>query len=57
VFHEKGKVTVLGHHNVKMYGGAEVKLRVFLTSAIERGMWLASNSGRLFHGEMNPSVY
>jgi len=35
---------------MKTYGGMEVKLHVFLTSALEGGEWLASRSGRFNHG-------
>jgi hypothetical protein len=34
------------------YGGVEVKLQAFLTSALDGGEWLASRPGRFDPGEM-----
>jgi hypothetical protein len=35
------------HYAMKMYGGVNVEIHVFLTSALAGGEWSASSPGRL----------
>jgi hypothetical protein len=45
------------HHDTKMYGGVEVQLLVYLTSAVDCGEWSALCPERLIPRESNPSVH
>jgi hypothetical protein len=45
------------HLAMKMYGGVEVYIHVFLTSALDGGEWLASRSGRFTTGERTPVTH
>jgi hypothetical protein len=42
---------------MKMYGGVEVKIHVFLTSALAAGEWSASRSCRYTPGEIAPGTH
>jgi len=39
---------------MKTYGGVEVSLRAFLTSAVDGGQWSASRTGRFTYGKEPP---
>jgi hypothetical protein len=41
-------------HAMKTYGGVEVELHAFLTSALDVGKWVASRPGRFTPGETAP---
>jgi hypothetical protein len=40
---------------MKAYGGVDVYIHIFLTSALVGGEWSASRLGRFTHGERDPS--
>jgi hypothetical protein len=42
---------------MKAYGGVDVQIHIFLTSALIGGEWAASHSGRFISGEMAPGTY
>jgi hypothetical protein len=42
---------------MKVYGGVDVKIHVFLTSALVRGEWSASRPGRFIPGEIAPDTH
>jgi hypothetical protein len=39
---------------MKIYGGVEVQMCIFLTSAVDGGVWSASSSCRVTTGEIAP---
>jgi hypothetical protein len=49
-------VLVLKDHVMKMYMGVEVKLHVFLTSALDGSKWSASCLGHFTLGRMAPII-
>jgi len=55
---DKGKVKLFlcltKHHAVKAYGGMEVWLHVFLTSALDGDEWSASRPSRFTPGKEPP---
>jgi hypothetical protein len=42
---------------MKAYGGVDVKIHIFLTSALAGGEWSASRPGRFTSGERAPGTY
>jgi hypothetical protein len=42
---------------MKTYGGVDVYIHIFLTSALIRGEWSASRPGRLTPGKRTPSTH
>jgi hypothetical protein len=44
------------HHAVKMYGGVEVQIHVFLTSVLDGGKWSVSRPRRFTPGERAPGT-
>jgi hypothetical protein len=52
----KGKVVtvLIKHYAVKKYGGVDVYIHVFLTSALVGGEWSASRPGRFNPGKEPP---
>jgi hypothetical protein len=42
---------------MKTYGGVDVQIHIFLTSALVRGEWTASRPGRFTPGERAPGTY
>jgi hypothetical protein len=47
---------LFNYHAIKTYGGVEVHLRVFSTSALDGGEWSASRPGRFTLKERAPRV-
>jgi hypothetical protein len=45
------------HYGMKAYGGVDVKIHVFLTSALVRGEWSASPPCRITPGERAPGIH
>jgi hypothetical protein len=45
---------LINHYAMKAYGGMEVQLHIFLTSALVAGEWLASCPGRFTPGKETP---
>jgi hypothetical protein len=54
----KGKVVpvlnLIKHYAMKAYGGVDVQIHIFLTSALVGGEWSASRSGRFTPGKELP---
>jgi hypothetical protein len=53
----KAKVPVLNlikHYAMKVYGGVDVWIHIFLTSALVRGEWSTSRLGRFTPGIESP---
>jgi hypothetical protein len=50
----KGKVVPVLNYAMKTYGGVDVYIHVFLTSALIRGEWSASRCGRSYYLGKNP---
>jgi hypothetical protein len=44
------------HYAMKAYGGVDVEIHIFLTSALVGGEWSASRTGRFTSGERAPSI-
>jgi hypothetical protein len=42
---------------MKVYGGVDVQIHIFLTSALAGGEWSASRSGRFTPGETAPGTH
>jgi hypothetical protein len=42
---------------MKTYGGVDVQIQVYLTSAIVGGEWSASHPGRFTRGERAPDIH
>jgi hypothetical protein len=42
---------------MKAYGGVDVYIQVFLTSALVGGVWSASRPGRYTHGKRNSGTH
>jgi hypothetical protein len=42
---------------MKAYGGVDVQIHIFLTSALAGGEWSASRPGRLIPGERAPGTH
>jgi hypothetical protein len=42
---------------MKAYGGVDVQIHIFLTSALVAGEWSASHAGRLSSGERIPGAH
>jgi hypothetical protein len=42
---------------MKVYGGVDVEVHIFLTSALVGGEWSASGHGRFTPGERTPSTH
>jgi hypothetical protein len=42
---------------MKTYGGVDVQIHVFLTSALVRGEWSASRHGRITPGKRAPGTH
>jgi hypothetical protein len=42
---------------MKTYGGVDVEIHIFLTSALAGGEWSASRPGRFTPGERDPGTY
>jgi hypothetical protein len=42
---------------MKTYGGVDVLIHIFLTSALVRGEWSASRPGRFTPGEIAPGTH
>jgi hypothetical protein len=42
---------------MKAYGGLDVEIRIFLTSALVGGEWSASRPGRFIPGERTPGTH
>jgi hypothetical protein len=56
----KGKVPVfllIKHYAKKAYGGVDVYIHLFLTSALAGGEWSASRPGRFIPGERAPGTH
>jgi hypothetical protein len=47
---------LIKHYIMKTYGGVDVQIHVFLTSALVGGEWSASLPGRVTPGEMAPGI-
>jgi hypothetical protein len=45
------------HYMMKVYGGADVQIHVFLTSTLVGGEWLASRLGRFIPKERAPGTH
>jgi hypothetical protein len=45
------------HYAMKAYGGVDVWIHVFLTSALVGGEWSASHPGRFIPGERAPGTH
>jgi hypothetical protein len=45
------------HYTLKAYGGVDVKIHVFLTSAVIGSEWSASRVGRFIPGERAPGTH
>jgi hypothetical protein len=45
------------HYAMKTYGGVDVYIHIFLTSALVRGEWSASHPGRFTSGERAPRTH
>jgi hypothetical protein len=53
----KGKIVRaqrIKHYVMKAYGGADVEIHIFLTSALVGGEWSASRTGRFIPGKEPP---
>jgi hypothetical protein len=50
----KFTLSLIKHHDFKMYEGLEVNFHVFLTSALDADGWLASRPDRFNTGEYTP---
>jgi hypothetical protein len=53
----KGKVVPVFNYAMKAYGGVDVKIHIFLTSALVGGEWSASRPGRFTPGERAPGTH
>jgi hypothetical protein len=42
---------------MKAYGGVDVQIHIFLTSALVGGEWSASRPGRFIPGERPPGIH
>jgi hypothetical protein len=47
-------ISLINYHVKKTYGGVEVQLQAFLTSAPSGGKWSASRPGRFIQGDKPP---
>jgi hypothetical protein len=53
IYHRQNLIELNVYMSVSI-GGIEVKLQTFITSAIDRGDWSASNPNRFIPGERKP---
>jgi hypothetical protein len=45
------------HYAMKVYGGVDIQIHIFLTSALAGGEWLVSHPDRFTPGEIAPGTY
>jgi hypothetical protein len=53
----KLSLCLIKHHAMKTYGGVEVQLHTFLTSALVGGEWFVSRAGCFTPGERAPGTH
>jgi hypothetical protein len=50
-------LNLIKHYAMKAYGGVDVYIHIFLTSALVGGEWSASRPGRVTLGERAPGTH
>jgi hypothetical protein len=53
----KVRLSLFKHHAMKAYGGVNVQIHIFLTSALAGGEWSASRPGRFTPGQKAPGTH
>jgi hypothetical protein len=48
---------LIKHYAMNTYGGVDVQIQVFLTSAVDGGEWSLSGSDRFIPGEKAPGIH
>jgi hypothetical protein len=48
---------LIKHYAMKAYGGVDIYIHIFLTSALAGGEWSASRPGRFTPGERAPGTH